>query len=326
MFGGELNYQVSPVRTEKKWQTKLGASNPTPSTDSVIASLEQMLMKPPMKVDLQEMEELLNAVEALGTPAAKGVVKRGLEKLEYARRAQVAARAAKVAEQIKQLMEPPPMEIDQEALLAALEVAADTPAFDEKLLERGEASLRKAEEAWEQYRAERRQAAEAAIERAVAPPLPLLDPDAIKVAIEHGEEVEADADVLQDAHDRLRAAMRREAAARRLEFLRVDTASRLTSLEIDEVDSSAMLAAIKEGARAGVAMATVELVQTLVRETERARASRNAAAALLKGMVAPSDLEVDLEAADEALVDAEEAEVADAAIEVSTSEHLRQEL
>ena len=88
MFGGELNYQVSPVRTEKKWQTKLGASNPTPSTDSVIASLEQMLMKPPMKVDLQEMEELLNAVEALGTPAAKGVVKRGLDGLVEIRRAE----------------------------------------------------------------------------------------------------------------------------------------------------------------------------------------------------------------------------------------------
>lgn len=311
MFGGEANWLVTPDRSaQPAARSKLGLIRVEPrATSSVVAELEQALREPPMKVDPAKLEQLLSMAEEVEDDGTvKPVIKRGLERLEYAKRAQLQVRVAKITTEVEELMKPSLLEIDQQALLEALEIAADTPSVAESLLARGEATLRNAEAAWVKLREQKRREALAALQAAVTPPLHELDPEAIKAAMVLGEEAEVDEETMLHAQAQLRAVTRRNAAASRLEYL--------ISADPDDADPRVLLEAIEEGALSGVTMATVQEAQTIVRETERARAPRHAAAALLANLTSGTPLEVPLDEAEAAMADAIEAAVPNEMIEV----------
>ena len=282
-----------------------------PRFDTLEARLARLEKCPPLSLDIVELQEVLEALEKQG--ASPLSLQKGLAKLEYAQRSQVSARAKRLTDEIKGYIEEPPLELDADALLAALALAAETPGVSDALLESGEAKLNEASEAQAKQRRERSVAAAAEIERHINAPALLLDADKIRSAMAGGEGLDVDEALMQRAHEKIRAAARRNAAESRLDYLGSAFAA--------EADSSQLILAIKEAIDAGVPMAKVETAQRVLRQAELAKAPVNAAAALLVALVAPAPADVEVEAAEGALVAA-----TDAGVDAAALEHARERI
>ena len=88
---------------------------------SANAHLEQLLLAPPMKVDTEALKSELEKLKERGGFAV--LLNKGKAKYEYAMKAQHTGKYKKLVEQIRELMKPPLLQIDAEALRTALETS-----------------------------------------------------------------------------------------------------------------------------------------------------------------------------------------------------------
>ena len=170
------------------------------------------------------------------------------------------------------------------------------------LLADGHQALEVAQRAQAEARAAKRRIVVAEIHRCTRLAPLLLEVDKIEAAIVAGEEVAVDIATVGLARDAAVAATRRDEAASRLARFNVADAEGVAGDGIN--GGASILEAIQMGSECGVAMTDVEAAHTVLYASERAGASHRAAGSLLQCLVSLPTLEIDVEAATEALASA----------------------
>ena len=170
------------------------------------------------------------------------------------------------------------------------------------LLADGHQALEVAQRAQAEARAAKRRIVVAEIHRCTRLAPLLLEVDKIEAAIVAGEEVAVDIATVGLARDAAVAATRRDEAASRLARFNVADAEGVAGDGIN--GGGSILEAIQMGSECGVAMTDVEAAHTVLYASERAGASHRAAGSLLQCLVSLPTLEIDVEAATEALASA----------------------
>ena len=170
------------------------------------------------------------------------------------------------------------------------------------LLADGHQALEVAQRAQAEARAAKRRIVVAEIHRCTRLAPLLLEVDKIEAAIVAGEEVAVDIATVGLARDAAVAATRRDEAASRLARFNVADAEGIAGDGIN--GGASILEAIQMGSECGVAMTDVEAAHTVLYASERAGASHRAAGSLLQCLVSLPTLEIDVEAATEALASA----------------------
>ena len=170
------------------------------------------------------------------------------------------------------------------------------------LLADGHQALEVAQRAQAEARAAKRRIVVAEIHRCTRLAPLLLEVDKIEAAIVAGEEMAVDIATVDLARDAAVAATRRDEAASRLALFNVADAEGVAGDGIN--GGASILEAIQMGSECGVAMTDVEAAHTVLCASERAGASQRAAGSLLQCLVSLPTLEIDVEAATEALASA----------------------
>ena len=170
------------------------------------------------------------------------------------------------------------------------------------LLADGHQALEVAQRAQAEARAAKRRIVVAEIHRCTRLAPLLLEVDKIEAAIVAGEEMAVDIATVGLARDAAVAATRRDEAASRLARFNVADAEGVAGDGIN--GGASILEAIQMGSECGVAMTDVEAAHTVLYASERAGASHRAAGSLLQCLVSLPTLEIDVEAATEALASA----------------------
>ena len=88
----------------------------------------RLLARPPLQLDCPELQAILERLEAAGAP--RGLLSKGITKLEYAERVQLSARMQRLAVEMEELITAPPLDLDRERLGAAMQLAEELPSFN----------------------------------------------------------------------------------------------------------------------------------------------------------------------------------------------------
>ena len=110
-----------------------------PEYGTAVERLQYIMKMPPLTIDCKELQATLEKAEDEGADAL--MLKKGITKLEYAERVQMAARVKAITKEITELLDVPNLDLDCDQLYDAVEFARDKEGIAQELIDKADLKL-----------------------------------------------------------------------------------------------------------------------------------------------------------------------------------------